>query len=81
VCRGARAPHRTRSPQLPNDDSSDDNRDDSGPLNYAPYSPKRIYRAWSRLLPAPGSDVLVEIRARGVLRLWEVFLSEDGEQF
>jgi hypothetical protein len=27
-------------PQLPNDDSSDDNRDDSGPLNYAPYSPE-----------------------------------------
>jgi hypothetical protein len=26
--------------QLPNDDSSDDNRDDSGPLNYVPYCPK-----------------------------------------
>jgi hypothetical protein len=26
--------------QLSNDDSSDDNRDDTGPLNYAPYSPK-----------------------------------------
>jgi hypothetical protein len=29
-----------RPSQLPDDDSSDDNRDDSGPLNYVPYSPK-----------------------------------------
>ena len=29
-----------RPPQLPNDDTFDDNRDDSGPLNYAPYGPK-----------------------------------------
>src|ERR1700758_5214162 len=26
--------------QLPNDDNFDDNGDDCGPLNYAPYSPK-----------------------------------------
>jgi hypothetical protein len=26
--------------QLSNDDSFDDNRDDCGPLNYTPYSPK-----------------------------------------
>jgi hypothetical protein len=29
-----------RPSQLPNDYSSDDNRDDSGPLNYVPYGPK-----------------------------------------
>jgi hypothetical protein len=29
-----------RASQLPNDDSSDDNRDDSGHLNYVPYSAK-----------------------------------------
>jgi hypothetical protein len=29
-----------RPSQLPNNDSSDDNRDDSGPLSYVPYSPK-----------------------------------------
>jgi hypothetical protein len=29
-----------RPSHLPNDDSSDDNRDDSGPVNYVPYSPK-----------------------------------------
>ena len=29
-----------RPSQLPNDDSSDDNRDDSGPVNNAPYKPK-----------------------------------------
>lgn len=27
-------------PQLPNYDNADDNRDDSGPVNYARYSPK-----------------------------------------
>jgi hypothetical protein len=44
-----------RRSQLPNDDSFDDNRDDCGPLNYVPYTPKCTYRAWPRRLPAPGS--------------------------
>jgi hypothetical protein len=29
-----------RPSQLPNDDKSDDTRDDGGPVNYIPYSPK-----------------------------------------
>jgi len=47
----------SRPSQLPNDDSSDDNGDGSGPLNYVPYSPKmhvsclvtaRAVREWTR---------------------------------
>jgi hypothetical protein len=41
-----------RRRQLPDDDSSDDNRDDSEPLNYAPYSaktrPSCLFRAPAR---------------------------------
>jgi hypothetical protein len=37
ACRRGFAPRRS---QLRNDDSSDDNRDDTGPLNYVPYGPK-----------------------------------------
>jgi hypothetical protein len=39
-----------RPSQSPNDDSADDNRDDSGLLNYVPYSPKMHV---SRLVTAP----------------------------
>jgi hypothetical protein len=41
--------------QLPNDDSSDDNRDDSGPGSYARYSPKTHLSCLITALPAPGS--------------------------
>ena len=44
-----------RPSKLPNGNSSDDNRDDSGPFNYAPTAPICTYSPWSRLLPAPGS--------------------------
>jgi len=41
--------------ELALDDSSDDNRDDSGSLKHHGYGPKRPDPAWSQLLPAPGS--------------------------
>ncbi|ETZ98019.1 hypothetical protein I546_6976 [Mycobacterium kansasii 732] len=37
------------------DDNFDDNRDDGCAAQYGSYHPNPGYRAWSRLLPAPGS--------------------------